>query len=115
MLPIAQQPLVPAVDRVTQDEPAASSAFATPATSLRALGADLQACFEKPDSVSIGDVAALVERLQGELRFVAGVALQSRPNAPTSDDDFAWLFGDDATRELTASDVGLLETALRPD
>jgi hypothetical protein len=76
--------------------------------SLVTLGADLQACLEQPDNVSIGEFAALVERLHGEFRMLCGDDV-SQPAA----DEYSGLFIDSQTREFSQSDVGQIESVLR--
>jgi hypothetical protein len=76
-------------------------------SSLLALGAELKACVEHPTQVTIGAFAALIERLQGELRMVSGDSL-----CPALEDDYAGLFRDGQTREFSQYDVNQIEAAL---
>jgi hypothetical protein len=57
----------------SSDNSSSTSAAAVAKTSsLLALGADLKALLEQPDHASLGDLAAAIERLQGEFRLIAG-------------------------------------------
>jgi hypothetical protein len=77
-------------------------------SNLLALGAELQACVEHPAQVSIGAFAALIDRLQGEFKLVCGD--DELYQAP--EDDYAVLFLDRQTRELSQHEIGQIEAAL---
>jgi hypothetical protein len=85
---------------------------AAPSTSgLLALGSDLKAYLEQPENVSIGEFAAVVERLHGEFQMICGDTEVSA--AQDADDDCSSLFVDAGTRELSANDIGQIESILR--
>jgi hypothetical protein len=78
-------------------------------STLQALGADLKACLDQPGNVSIGEFAAVVERLHGEFKLLCG-----EPDLMLhQDDDYAGLFVDRQTRELSLSDIGMIESILK--
>jgi hypothetical protein len=80
----------------------------TPTSTLLALGAELKAYLEQPGNVSVGDFAAVVERLHGEFKLLCG-----EPDLmPKQDDDYADLFVDRQSRELSPSDIGMIESIL---
>jgi hypothetical protein len=88
---------------------APDTAMVAATSTLLALGADLRACLEQPDSVSIGDFAAVVERLRGEFNMLCGEANL----ISDQDDNYAGLFLDQQNRELSQSDIGLIESLLK--
>jgi hypothetical protein len=75
---------------------------------LLSLGADLKSLLEQPEHANIGDFAAAVERLQGELLMMANdIDLLADRS-----DDYAELFADAQTRDFSTSDIGQIETVL---
>lgn len=97
--------------RTLESVPKFADASPAPVTtsSLVALGADLKAFLEQPDKASIGDFAALVERLRGEFQMICGDAALTS----THHDSIAALFADAQTREFSQSDIGQIEAVLR--
>ena len=101
------------------DEPSTGAAWANErltgaaalasVSGLLALGSDLRTCLEQPDNVSIGEFAAIVERLQGEFRMICG----DTELLPNQAGDCSSLFVDVQTREFSASDIGQIESILR--
>jgi hypothetical protein len=98
-----------AAERVGLDQVGTDKLAASASANLVALGADLKAYLEQPDKVSIGDFAAVVERLHGEFRMLCGDGNVSPPDA----DDYAGLFADAQTREFSQSDIGQIESVLQ--
>lgn len=92
------------------DRPASAAALAS-TSGLLALGADLKAYLERPENVSIGEFAAVVERLHGEFQMICGDNELSATQE--NDNDCASLFDDAGTRELSATDIGQIESILR--
>jgi hypothetical protein len=92
------------------DRPASAAALAS-TSGLLALGSDLKAYLEQPENVSIGEFAAVVERLHGEFQMICGETEVSA--AQDTDNDCSSLFVDAGTRELSANDIGQIESILR--
>ncbi len=113
MLTISQQQDVPPLatsGRVGHDDDIASkTATLAAASTLLALGADLKAYLDHPGAVTIGDFAAVVERLHGEFQMLRG-----EPDLVlNAGDDYADLFLDPQTREFSQSDIGIIEAVLK--
>jgi hypothetical protein len=96
-------------DAARASERRASAAALASVSGLLALGSDLRTCLEQPGTVSIGEFAAVLERLHGEFRMICGDTELS----PDQEDDCASLFVDVPTREFSATDIGQLESILR--
>ena len=100
-----------------RDEPVAGPAVLAEATGLIALGQDLKACLDNPETVTVGAFAAVIERLHSEFRMIGGEADEAPPaRAARSDaDDLAALFDGGDSRELSNSDMSQIEAALAGD